>query len=186
MKMVKVLDLDTKRVTTIPVAELAPGMIRIKPGNDCTEYYVEGHKFNPKSSIQHPPLEEDDRRLIRGIVATFHDVYPKTSEEWEDAFRRDTHPKKEIGLWVLMGHVFLHFTRGRQLNYEKRKDIFDVVLATINNGPEATPFTVAPCTLDRKRVREIVDYVTAQAAAGERFPGWIADVIEHAEGERPW
>lgn len=186
MKMVKVLNPDTKEVATIPVAELAPGMICVRVGDTNEVYYVEADKIKKKPGLRHPAFEEEDRRIIRGIMATFHDVHPRSFQQWEDGFRYDMNPKKEIGLWLLMGHCFLHFTRGRSLNFEKRKNIFDVILATVNNGPDAVSSTVVAHTLSRKRLHEIVDYVVSEHPMGKEHIGdWMDEVIEQADGEQP-
>ena len=155
---VNVLDLDTNAITTIPAGELAEGMLRARMEGIDGEIWVEASKLKSGGPLRHPPFEEDLRDILRRLGQTFADVCPRTLEEWEDELRRDTHPEQEIALWVVMEEVFLHFTSGRSLDEEQKIDIFSVVLACVNNGPEYVLATTSPRTLSRKAVKEIVEY----------------------------
>lgn len=80
-------------------------------------------------------------------------------DEWEDGFRRDTHPIREIRMWLFAAVVYRRFARnlgkfGSDL--AKRQDIFRVVLNCMNNGPKAASATTKAPTLSRKRVDEIM------------------------------
>jgi hypothetical protein len=176
MKTVKICDPETKEVTTIPMAELAVGTIRVKLGDDPTEYYVDSKKLPRDGEYRHPPFGEEDRAVIRAIWAAFRDVHPQSLEDWENGFRMDAHPQKEIALWLLMSHVFLHITHDRNLTFDKRREIFNVVLTCMNNGPEAVFSTVTCHTLSRKRIQAIVDFMVEQTRTpptSDQLRQWI-------------
>src|SRR5262249_39607264 len=48
---------------------------------------------------QHPEFPEALRGILRRFEKVFACVLPDTVEEWEDKFRRDTHPWGEIAIW---------------------------------------------------------------------------------------
>src|SRR5690242_11984238 len=55
---IRILDLDTKKVTTIPASELAPGMIRVKYEGLEGEFFVEAAKLKSRAPLRHPPFGE--------------------------------------------------------------------------------------------------------------------------------
>jgi len=155
---VRVYDLQTKQLTTIPAAELAPGMVRANVQGIEGDVWIDATTAG-QAPLRHPPFPEEIREHFRRFAALFHDVYPITPEQWEDGFRRDTNPEKEIAVWLRIADAFEHFTEGRQLFQDQRKDIFDVLLSLATNGADHVLQTVSPRTLSRKRVKEMVDFL---------------------------
>src|SRR5262249_55244142 len=90
-------------------------------------------------------------------------VHPRAPEEWEYGFRCDRDPTQEIAVWLLIEKYFKHFTEGREVSPEKAKDIFQVILACVNQGgtndPERVAYVTATTTLTKKKLREIVAYI---------------------------
>jgi hypothetical protein len=159
---VRVYDAESNKTVTIPARELAPGMTRAHVfGNGVAGEAWLGPSEYDRWVYMHPPFSESyHKNYFRRFAEVFHDVHPLTPEEWDDSFRRDMHPDREIACWFRMADVFERFTRdGRQRTFEQRRDIFRVILAAANNGPEYVRYTTSPVTLSAKRVREIVAYM---------------------------
>jgi hypothetical protein len=60
----------------------------------------------------------------------------------------------------MMAGAYRHFTRhlpSGAAEVEKKRDIFQLILSFVNNGPDHAAATTATPTLSRKRVREIID-----------------------------
>ncbi len=162
---------DDGGFTTIPRAELAPGMVRahvIGPEGDRGEVWVDPHTLDRQVEFRHPPFGEEVRAIIAGLSDTFQDVLPMSPEEWQDNFRRDCRPARDIGAWRVAQEVFLHFTEGRNLDQDQRRDIFNVVFTCLNNGPENLRYTANPRTVSRRRMREIGDYFAQRLAIHAR------------------
>jgi hypothetical protein len=157
-RTVRLYDFRTKQLTKIPARELAPGMVRARITGIDGEVFVDAAQVLRGGEVRHPPFPDAVREQLRRLYETFQDVYPKTLEEWEDGFRRDMHPEREIALWEYMATVFEHFTAGRSLNPEQRRDIYLVILTCMNNGKENVLVTTNPQTLSRKQVNEIVEF----------------------------
>jgi hypothetical protein len=158
-QMVRVYDFDSRTLTTIPAAELSSSMIRAKVQGIEGEVWVDGSQVKLKDKYQHPPFSEETRELLKQIQETFKDMCPKTVEEWEDGFRKDTHPDREIAIWLHMGKAYAHFTAGRVVDPDQKQDILNVILACVTNGKDYVLQTTNPRTLSRKRVKEIIDFV---------------------------
>ena len=157
---VRVLQTGTGHLTTIPARELAPGMTRGRVVGIEGEVWVDARELVQGDVYHHPPFPDNVRETtFRRLKDTFHDVYPMTLEEWEDGFRRDLHPEQEIRIWAWMADAFEHFTAGRALSFDQRKDTFNVILAAINAGKDYAHLVVNPVTLSKSRVREIVAFL---------------------------
>jgi hypothetical protein len=163
---VRVYDFATGSVVTIPAAELAPGMVRARVEGIDGEVWIDGSTL-ASGQHQHPHFEGERKELMQVFAEVFADVYPKTPEEWEDGFRRDVHVDREIAMWQGIAHVFLHFTEGRGYDRDQKNDIFRVVLAYVNNGPDRVLQTVSPRTLSRNRVKDIIAHMDALRREGE-------------------
>src|SRR5688500_15185081 len=94
-------DFETKWLTAIPAAELAPGMLRLTVEGIAGDVWVDGKAaLGAKAPLRHPPFPEEARAHLRRLRAVFHDVYPNTLGQWEDGFRRDADPDREIAIWL--------------------------------------------------------------------------------------
>jgi hypothetical protein len=133
-------------------------MVRIRVEDSDCEVWVDAAQGLP-GQLKHPHFGEDVRALLADLQDTFRDVYPRTLEEWEDGFRRDDHPEWEIAVWLHMARAYRHFLGECPQPPEERREIFDVILAAVNNGREYVRLTTNPLTLTPERVREIVDFV---------------------------
>src|SRR6266446_6728011 len=107
----RIYDPATKRIIEIPKAELAPGYIR------CTEKGIDGKVFIATDGLQlgsryrHLPFDTALKKLMRQFSQTFREVFPRTPEQWEEGFRKDMHPDREIECWTKIGDAFNFFTR---------------------------------------------------------------------------
>ena len=59
-----------------------------------------------KGPLIHPPFDAEVRALLEEIRARLEPVFPMTLEEWEDGFRRDQTPEREIAIWVHISKRF--------------------------------------------------------------------------------
>jgi hypothetical protein len=159
-EMVLLYDFKTKKVTPIPARELAPGMIKVQIKGLEGEYWVNSSELKQSAPL-HPPFAPEYREVFAFLQATFHDVCPMSIDEWEDGFRRDATPEKEIQSWVSMAKAFTQFTDGLVLTAEERGDIFYVSLLASSNGPENVLITFNPTALSKVRGRQIVEQLAA-------------------------
>jgi hypothetical protein len=160
---VRVYNFDTGIATPIPPQELTPGMVRTTIQGIEGLVWIASTQAMTIGSVRQPPLPPEVRQQLEHIHAIFGGVLLKTLPEWEDCYRRATHPGRELATWVQMARVLEHFTQGRTLSPEQRQDIFTVIRTCINNGPKYALLTANPVTLSKKRVQEIVTYMTRPA-----------------------
>src|SRR5438105_517510 len=92
------LDMESGRVVRIPAAELRPGTIQVRVQGIDELVWVLPDQVK-QGEVKHPPFGEDIRAFIRQIQAAFVEHRQLSLEVWEDGFRRDAHPEREIALW---------------------------------------------------------------------------------------
>ena len=98
MKTVQTYDLVTKKLASIPAAELAPGMIQAKVEGVGLVWINSAQLKLDEGEYRHPPFSEEVRDILRQLKASLDEVIPRTVEQWEDGFRKDIHAEREIAL----------------------------------------------------------------------------------------
>ena len=153
MKMVTLYDLERKQTHTIPAAELAPGMVHVDV-RGVGLVWIDGTK-SKLGDVKHPPLSSETKAMIRREIMTpLRDVFSESLAEWEDGFRRDENPDREIALWCRIVPCFQSFAEIEALDRLQRQECFRVMIAC----------TLAP----RAEVLEIVTLTTVTEAQAKR------------------
>jgi hypothetical protein len=157
-EFVKVYDFKTKTVTTIPAAELAPGMVRIQLSGSKEVYWADTSSMGEVTGRQwHPRFTGELKEKIVFIQRALSDVYFSTLEYWEDGFREDLHAKQEIEQWFRVATLYSTFADTHSLNREQKHEAFSVLGACLN-GTRSTVFeTVKLTLLPRFLAEELAD-----------------------------
>jgi hypothetical protein len=96
-EMVPFLDVESGRVVRIPASELRIGAVQVQLQGTREVVWALPQQLRP-GNIKHPEFDEGIREYIRQIQAAFAEQRPLSLEEWEEGFRRDAHPEREIAL----------------------------------------------------------------------------------------
>jgi hypothetical protein len=157
-KMVKIYDPVTKKVSTIPQAELGHGMVEVDVVG-VGRVWVKSNQFSVEAGpICHPPIgEELMARIRRTIMEPLSEVYPKTLNQWEDGFRRDRHAEREIAIWEIIAQRYTAFVDANKLNKKQRKEVFQLMVRC-TNVPNRSAFweTTRPQSLTREQVEAVI------------------------------
>jgi hypothetical protein len=135
-KMVKTYDLKSKKCLLIPASELAPGYIlgRCEIG----EVWIKASDLKLATQFRHGPFGNNVRERIRlRIQEPLSEVFPHCLQEWEDSFRRDQHPYKEIEVWVRIADVYSKLTAEFHFSLAQKKEVFQVLLRCSFGATEA-------------------------------------------------
>ena len=153
--MARVYDVETRSLYQIPDAELAPGMLQTRVQGIDGTVWVDASQLR-RGEPKYFQFGEDLRDDIRAIKATFDEVYPQSLEEWEDGFRRDADPKREIDLWLHMANVFDRATEGKPLTLEQKRDYFRVIVACSNASCDKVLYVAKREVISREEAQDIV------------------------------
>ena len=157
--MVRVYDSETRQVTNMPARELAPGMILARVEGVEGEVWVESSRLR-LAPHQHPPFAGERLARVRRLQQSLCEVDPRTAEEWEDGFRRDGHPDRELDIWEHIVRVYQHFTAGRSgLSLKVKKRVFgEAVLCSMSDRPDTVVHSCPRGPLSTAQVREIAEH----------------------------
>ena len=154
-EMVPFYDVPTRRVVRIPAAELRPGAVQVKIEGIDEVVWVLADQLR-QGEIQHPPFPEDVRDYIRQIQAAFAEHRPLSFQEWEDGFRCDGHPEREIALWSHAADVYTAFAADEP-SAARRQDVYRCIVACLISGPEAVWHVFRPEALSRAEAERVVN-----------------------------
>lgn len=111
-KTVKIYDLAHNKISTIPAAELAPNMVEADVVG-VGWVWISADEISLAGKVKHPPFNEEKRQKLRQMKAALDEVYPKTIEELEETFRKDSDPDQEIAIRLHIASVYQQSTAGK-------------------------------------------------------------------------
>lgn len=126
-RKVKFHDIDTGKTVEVPASELASTSVGANV-RGVGEVWIDGDRIK-SPPLRHGRLPGKTLEAIRRIAGTLADVYPRTIEQWEDAFRRDADPEREVAIWTHVAATFRKCTEGKPLSLGQRKEFLRVILA---------------------------------------------------------
>ncbi len=167
MTTVQLYDFETQTLTDIPASELAPGYISAKVLGIDGMVYVKASQAKPATKFRQPPFTDPEvLAKFERFSKTFRNVYRKTSQEWADGFRYDSHPEGQIAWWEVAAAAFEYFTVGKNLSLLHERDYYQIVMSYFNNGPKFALYTVELTRLSNARARGVI--ATLEKLRGNR------------------
>jgi hypothetical protein len=152
--MVPFLDVEGRRVVRIPASELRPGAIQVRlQGRDEVVWALPEQLM--QGEIKHPEFDEEIRDYIRQIQAAFSEQRPLSFEEWEEGFRRDATPEREIAIWSHAADIYTAFTANEPAA-ERRRDVYRCIVTCMATGPGTVWHVLRPEVLSREEADEVV------------------------------
>lgn len=151
-----VYDPATGKVTRIPKCELAPGMVKAVVEGMEGEYWIDANKLCGADGFRHPPFDDEIRELVEEIRGRLKEVRPKTYKEWEDGFRKDADPEKEIAIWLTFARKFSAITGQKQYSPAQKKDIYTILTSLMLGGKDAEAICGKVSTLSRDDIDRIM------------------------------
>lgn len=123
-------DLVTRKLSTIPLAELADGMVQMKVDREGMVWINPGQLSSLAAGpILHPSFSDALRKRIRErIMEPLAEVYPRTLDEWEDGFRREQNAEREIAVWLVVTERYTAYVNAHELSKAQRQEVFDLML----------------------------------------------------------
>lgn len=153
-KFVTVYDLATHSRTTIPAAELAPGMVQANVEGQGS-VWVKASQIK-KAPIRHKPFTNSVRKELRLIEQALKEVYPRSLAEWEDGFRRDENPTREIALWKRIVSVYQAAIAGVGFTKAQRVECFGIIVRCTTTPADKVLEVTALSALSREQAQAII------------------------------
>jgi hypothetical protein len=164
IEMVPFFDLAGRRVVQIPVSELRPGMVQARVQGIEGLVWVLPHQDQLKQrEVKHPPFDEGTRDYIRQIHEAFAEQRSLSLDEWEDGFRQDAKPEREIAIWSHAADIYTAFAVS-ETSAERRRDIYRCIVACLTSGPDTVWHVLRPKVLGRAEAEQVVNRFFGKSA----------------------
>jgi hypothetical protein len=154
-KMVPFYDVESGRVVQIPASELRPGVVQAQVQGIEGLVWLLPDQLK-QGAIKHPEFDEGIRDYIRQIHAAFAEQRSLSFEEWEDGFRRDANPEREVAIWSHAADVYTAFA-GAEPSAERRRDMYRCIVACLTSGPDVVWHVLKPEVLSRPEAQQVVN-----------------------------
>ena len=154
-EMVPFLDAEVGRVVRIPASELRPGAIQIRLQGSNEVVWALPEQLH-HGEVKHPEFDEGIRDYIRQIQTAFAEQRPLSFEEWEEGFRRDANPEREIAIWSHAADIYTAFTAAEP-SADRRRDVYRCIVTCLTTGPDAVWKVLRPEVLSRAEAEDVVN-----------------------------
>ena len=149
------LDTETGRIVRIPARELNQDAIQVRLEGVEGLVWVMAKDLKSREP-QHPPFGQELLAYCRQIHDAFAEHRPLSLDEWEDGFRRDAHPEKEIALWLHAAEVYTAYA-GSEPSPVRRKDYYRVIVTCLTASPDSVWHALELQSLGREEAQEMID-----------------------------
>jgi hypothetical protein len=153
--MVPFLDVENGRVVQIPVSELRPGTVQIRIKGIDGLVWALPNQFKD-GGVRHPPFDESVCAYIRQIQEAFAEHRNLSLDEWEEGFRRDANPEREIVIWSHAADVYTGLA-GSEPSRERRKDVYRCIVACLTATPDSVWHVLKPTFMSRREAEQVVN-----------------------------
>lgn len=166
---------------SVPRSEVPQGYLQITVQGHGL-FFADPAALKSGGEPRHDPFSPDVRAELARLYAVLSGVYTVTEEEWEEGFRRDAYPWKELAIWDFVATALQrfagHLTGDSEAARDARQHLFQVLLNFVNSGvPPASPRLrfAGYKTVTANRVREIHGFLVSdearqiRAAADEKY-----------------
>lgn len=109
------------------------------------------------SEYQHPPFSEERRRQIRLIMASLDEVSEWSFEKWEDGFRRDANPDRELAIWTYIANVYRDYVSARDFTLDQKKDLFLLFFTCSMTRKESVMKDLKPTSISLAEAEKAVE-----------------------------
>ena len=158
-------DVPSRRVIHIPPGELRPGCVQARVEGVEEIVWILPEQLQ-EAPIRHPPFDEEMRSYIREIQSAFAEQRDVSVEEWEEGFRRDADPEREIAMFAYAAEVYRLFTDHEE-DAMKRADIYGLLIACMTTSPDSVWHVVKLNALTRPEAERIARRFYGGERAGD-------------------
>jgi hypothetical protein len=149
---VEVLDVETGKVTKVLMSTLGPEMVRVE--SDGIIYWANVHQLQ-ESDYRHEPFKGDRKKDVEFIKDSLSEVNSNTYVEWEDGFRRDENPDKEIEIWKYIISVYSKYSNIHDTP-EQKNDIYLIAVTCSYSSQDVVLGQLTLKSLDIEKAKEII------------------------------
>ena len=150
-------DFATQTTIRIPSAELSPGAVLIQIEGDSVPVYADSAALRI-GEYQHDALSDGAVEAIREFMLEFTDVCSRSYDQWEDGFRRDRNPDREVAGWLHLSRILRVMSDRYRYNLPQRDECFRILVACYTGGRDTVRDRSDPILLPVAQVEEMARF----------------------------
>ena len=162
---VRFYDIAAQRVIEVPASQIGPGYVQARIQGIDGVVWIRAADVE-EGPVRHPPFDEDIRAYIRKIHEAFAEHRDLSFEQWENGFRQDANPEREIAASLYAAEVYRLFT-DNEPDATRRHDVYRLLVGCMT-APREEVFRVAPCSV---LSRDEAERVITRFFEGDSAPG---------------
>ncbi len=155
--LVPFYDFATRTTIRIPKAELSPGAVLIQIEGDLEPVYADSAELRG-GGLRHDSLSDGAIDAIQEFMVEFADVCPKSFGEWEDGFRRDQTPDREVAGWLHLSRILRVMTDRYGYTPSQRAECFWILVACFTGARDTVRERSDPKLLPAEQIEETVSF----------------------------
>lgn len=142
-KEVEVYDIESGSISKVSQELLGPEFVRIDLEGKI--YWADSNQLK-QNTHQHKEFEGERKRRVSRIQEELTEVNEQSYIEWEDGFRRDANPDKEISIWE---HIIAVYKNNitEENSLRQKREIYQVAVVC--------SFSERSVVLDQVKLSEI-------------------------------
>jgi hypothetical protein len=109
-------------------------------------------------SVRLSVLGDELRAEIAQLAADLADVYPQTVEQWEDGFRCDRDPAREVAGWLHITAILKVMASRQGYDLPRRKECFRILVACLTGDRTTVSERSDPKLLPSSEVEQTIKY----------------------------
>jgi len=156
-ELVRYYDSTTKTVVRIPKAELRPGVVLVRVKGDAEPMYADSADLRD-GPVHHSSLSDEVRATIATLAADLADVSPRSAADWEEGFRRDRDPERELAGWLHLAAILKVMTAHFAYGPAEKKECFRVLVACFTGSRNTVRERSDPKLLPAAQVDQAIKY----------------------------
>ncbi len=158
-------DFRTHTVSYIHSERLKPGMVQARIHNLEGLFWVDPAQMK-QEKYQHGDLGAGALAALAVLESQLREVHPLSVEQWQDRFRREADPEREIASWERIAETYTREASSPALNLNQKRDIFQVIIACANGDRKNALSGVTLNALAKTTASQIVERFFAATPAG--------------------
>jgi hypothetical protein len=175
----QVYDTQTKKVVTMPVSELAPGMMKARVYGVEGLVWVDTTRMSQNDTYFHPPFPPKTRQQIAWIANVLHDVHPLSVREWEDIFRKELSADRQIFIHTCAAETFKRLTEGGDWSLPQKRDLYMAIMHIGCGSEEEFLATFVPATITNAEAvaaAKLFNAVYLEKGGPEKLRAWDSEM----------
>jgi len=148
----------------IPPNEITSDMIEVKIEGESGTAWAYKSQLKTSDKLLNSEFNDETRQLIHQIKGYIDGVYYLSQEEWEESFKKDRNPIKQIHGWLKVGRIYQDMTSKDKYTEEQKNDLLNIILAcSSGKNAEAIYSSIEFKSFNKEKAFDLINKIIANS-----------------------